>query len=310
MKEMQIVEIELKIDEILLKLARIENAMKIVPDKETTITDFHSSIEAYEKFAKEELKLEETTIENHKSVIRSFLTLSKGRINKETVKAYLDSNDSLTWKSNHLKALRKYTRNFLNLGRWIEEFRFEQTSYKPKKDLPTDEQLVLFFNELPEQATMIFLLLFNSGLRIGEILSLKLLDLDFEQNMIDASNVHKGKTKASGYSFFTYQTAKLLQDYLSDKQLFEEENIFSISARGVQQAFKTASEKLGLDINPHLLRTVFTEKCRKAGIKDDYINAFCGRTSKTVLAKHYTDYSPNSLREQYDKVEPFLILGE
>jgi len=299
-----------KLDEILLKLSRIEKAMKIVPDKEITIVDFDSSLKSYEEYAKEELKLEETTIKNHKSVIRSFLTHSKGRINKETVKDYLDSNGSLTWKSKHLKALRKYNRNFLKLGRWIEEFRFEQASYKPKKDLPTDEQLVLFFNELPEQAQMIFLLLYNSGLRIGEILSLKLSDLEFEQNMIDATNVHKGRTKSSWYSFFTSQTAEWLQNYFENNGILElDEPIFSHSARSVQQAFKTTSEILGLDINPHLLRTVFTEKCRKAGIKDDYINAFCGRTSKTVLAKHYTDYSPNALREQYDTAEPFFILG-
>lgn len=299
----------MSVDEILLKLARIEKALKIVPDKEGIITDYDSTIESYKIFARQELKLEEATIENQKFAILSFLRHSNGKINKETVKTYLDSNDSVSWKSNHLKALRRYVRDFLKLGRWIEEFHFTKASYKPKKDLPTDKQLALFFNELGHQEQIIFLLLHNSGLRIGEILSLKLSNLDFEQNMIDASDIHKGKTKSSWYSFFTSQTSEYLQGYLNENALSDPNNkIFSISVRSVQQDFKTASKKLGVNIYPHLLRTIFTEKCRKAEIKDDYINAFCGRIPKTVLAKHYTDYSPSALRQQYDKLDPILTL--
>ena len=31
------------------------------------------------------------------------------------------------------------------------------------------------------------------------------------------------------------------------------------------------------------------------------IDALCGRVSKTVLARHYTDYSPDRLKRIYDK---------
>ena len=46
-----------KLDKILASLTRLEKYHKIVPDKETIITDFEASIQSYEKFAKEELKL-------------------------------------------------------------------------------------------------------------------------------------------------------------------------------------------------------------------------------------------------------------
>jgi intergrase/recombinase len=61
-------------------------------------------------------------------------------------------------------------------------------------------------------------------------------------------------------------------------------------------------------MNPHLLRTVFAEKCATAGIADKHIDAFCGRIPQGVLAKHYTDYSPTKLREVYDKLAPHLTL--
>jgi intergrase/recombinase len=31
------------------------------------------------------------------------------------------------------------------------------------------------------------------------------------------------------------------------------------------------------------------------GVQDRYIDAFCGRVSKSVLARHYTDYSSERL---------------
>ena len=62
-------EIGEKLDHIVSELELIKKALKIVPDKEAAIIDFKSSISEYEKFAIEELKLEQITINNHKSAI-------------------------------------------------------------------------------------------------------------------------------------------------------------------------------------------------------------------------------------------------
>jgi len=64
----------------------------------------------------------------------------------------------------------------------------------------------------------------------------------------------------------------------------------------------------GISITPHLLRTVFTEKCTQARIDEKYIDAFCGRISQNIIRKHYTDYSPQAMRRHYDKVEQLLTL--
>lgn len=306
-----------KLDEILQSLKRIEKKLKITPfqDKDGTITDFDSSIIEYEKFAKSELGLEDNTLENHRSAILGFLNHCGGTITKDTVKAYLDSNNSDSWKSNQVKALRKYIRNFLKLGSWIEEFKFAKASAKIKQ-IPTDEQLARFCVSLPSyQMQIVFLILHNSGLRLGEVLSLRFKDVDLDEGMINASEIHKGETKSSWVSFITRQTADYLDNYTltddfqADESDYGNSRFFSVSARSVQQAFKEISEMLGITLNPHLLRTVFAEKCAKAGIKDKYINAFCGRVSKGILAKNYTDYSPSALRRQYDSVEPFLTLA-
>jgi len=48
------------------------------------------------------------------------------------------------------------------------------------------------------------------------------------------------------------------------------------------------------------------QKDAEAEIDKGYIDAFCGRIPKGILEKHYTDYSPEALRRQYDKLEPYL----
>lgn len=309
--------VETKLDEILQDLVQIKKKFNIVPDKEDKIDDFESSIDAYEQFALDELKLGQTTIDNQKSAIRNFLVFSNGIITKDTVMQYLDSNESDSWKSNQLKALRRYARDFLKLGNWTEDFHFKTNTKLKIKKLPSDEDVMKFFANLPTfEVQVVFLMLYSSGLRIGEILSLRLRDVEFASYCIDATKIHEGQTKHSWYSFFTDQTSDHLENYIKhthgkmelnhDYKMDSDVTLFAISKRTVQQAFQKTSELVGIEINPHLLRSIFTDKCTRAGIKDKYIDAFCGRTSKGVLAKHYTDYSVESLREQYDKVEDFL----
>lgn len=158
---------------------------------------------------------------------------------------------------------------------------------------------------------MIFLILYNSGLRIGEVLEIRESNINFGANMIDASQIHKGETKSSWISFFTNQTSEYLEHYLYSDEIDDTQNdpkLFSVSYKTVQNEFKQASEMTKININPHLLRTIFSEKCREAEIEKEYINAFCGRTSKGMLESNYTVYGPKSLRKQYDKVESHLYL--
>jgi len=296
-------------DEILQKISSdldsIKNHLKIIPNKFITITNFENIISRYEKFAVEELELSNATIKNQKSAIRGFLNHSQGIINKETVTEYLKSNDSTSWKSNQVKALRKFIRDYLQLGNWINEFEFSREKAKIKKAIPTNEQLALFCTKLDYENQMIFLILVTSGLRIGEVLSLDIDDVNFDTNMIDASKVHKSNTKSSWISFITHQVSQYVQSYT--ESLYTD-NLFPVSYKTVQENFQRVSEETGIKIKPHLLRTVFTEKCTQAGIEEKYIDAFCGRISQNVIRKHYTDYSPEAMRRHYDRVEPFLRL--
>ena len=216
-------------------------------------------------------------------------------------------NESDSWKSNQIKALRRYIRDYLKLGLWIENFEFEKLKAKIK-NIPSDEELIEFFNNLSnDQSKLLFLILHNSGLRIGEVLQITISNINFETNMIDVSNIHKGATKSSWISFVTAQSIQQISQYVKKMNLTPNSKLFTISERTAQQNFKDTSYHTDITINPHLLRTVFTEKCTIAKIPDKYIDAFCGRISDSMISKHYTDYSPTKLKEQYQKVESYLI---
>ena len=301
--------IDEKLDYIISEIGTIKKALDIIPDKFITITDTQNQINNYVTFAQIELKLSESSIKNQKSAITNFLLHSKGVINRETVTAYLKSNDSAPWRTNQTKALRRFIRDYLKCGKWIESFEFEKTKAKIK-NIPTDEELIEFFNELSnDQTKLLFLILHNSGLRIGEVLHITVSDIDFNSNMIDVSNAHQGTTKSSWISFVTSQTIQQIHEYIKRTNLQIDSKLFTISERSAQQHFKDISELTDIMINPHLLRTVFTEKCTIAKIPDKYINAFCGRVSDDMISKHYTDYSPTKLKDQYKKVEPHLTFS-
>jgi hypothetical protein len=126
--------------------------------------------------------------------------------------------------------------------------------------------------------------------------------LNFQINSIDASHIHEGSTKHSWVSFFTVQVSQYLKNHIQQKVLDPEDYLFSVDTRTIQNRFKTVSEQIGIVLTPHMLRSVFTEKCTISKIPDKYIDAFCGRISPGIIAKHYTDYSPEKLRLQYNMV--------
>jgi intergrase/recombinase len=67
--------------------------------------------------------------------------------------------------------------------------------------------------------------------------------------------------------------------------------------------WKTAQVKTGLNITPKDLRDWFCMEMTNLGVPDRYIDAFCGRVPKTILGRHYTDYSPKKLKDVYDRAD-------
>jgi intergrase/recombinase len=74
-----------------------------------------------------------------------------------------------------------------------------------------------------------------------------------------------------------------------------------MARRKLIKLWGSTRSKTGLNMTPQRLREWFCVEMSEVGVQDRYIDAFCGRTPKSVLARHYTDYSPERLKRIYDR---------
>ena len=79
--------------------------------------------------------------------------------------------------------------------------------------------------------------------------------------------------------------------------------LFPISRVTFKAHWKIAIEKTGIYITPQKLRYWFCSEMGQLGIQDRYVDAFCGRVPKSILARHYSDFKPESLKRIYEKAD-------
>jgi integrase len=167
----------------------------------------------------------------------------------------------------------------------------------------TKEQIWTFYNALEtSKEKALFLLYASSGLRRQEILTLTFDDVDFKKRMITPNN-HLGETKKSWVSFYNEEAEQMLNQYLSEKKPSRSKRIFPMQRYENVELWKTAREKTGIHITPQKLRQWFCQEMINQGVSETYVDAFCGRVPRTVLARHYADFSTEKLNEIYVKLE-------
>jgi site-specific recombinase XerD len=263
-------------------------------------------LEAFKDFCKIDLNLTESTCYLHARLIRKFLqTINKDprTATRFELRQYLmqikDANATSTYK-NVLSSLKRFYRDFLGMKDMVNSFRFPSLAFKPIR-VPTREELKTYFHALDcTRDRALFLIYASSGLRNSEVLSLdRFKDVDFEKRMI-IPRKRENHSKHVWISYFNEETEKELQTYL---QTFKSSNrrLFPISKRHVLRIFKKARKKTGIKITPQKLRDWFCSEMGSLGVPDRYVDAFCGRVPKSVLARHYTDFSPEKLKRIYDK---------
>jgi len=109
-----------------------------------------------------------------------------------------------------------------------------------------------------------------------------------------------GATKRRWVSFYNVESEEAMKEYLATG----EDNLpklFRISDHTFVRIWKAAYEKTGVKVTPQVLREWFCDEMGRLGVPDRYVDAFCGRAPKAVLARRYSDFSPEKLKEIYDK---------
>jgi len=271
----------------------------------TGINDFSNVIKSFEKFCIVDRQLLKSTIVIHRTFVKAFIrNLNKPleNITDSDVREFLlryNGKSPYTY-ANALKAMKIFVGDFLKKKNIVESFRFPSIPYKMKK-IPSKEELDRFYSKLRTiREKVMFKMFLTTGLRKSELLELKLGDIDFEKRMIRPSK--STRTKTQGLTFYTQEVELELKKYLSTRKgLTPDSKVFNIGRAKLGDTFTKASRESGIHLTPQMLREWFCSEMLSKGVQEVYVDAFCGRVPKSVLARHYTDFSPDRLKEIYDK---------
>jgi integrase/recombinase XerD len=144
----------------------------------------------------------------------------------------------------------------------------------------------------------------TTGLRRSEALSLRKEDVDFGKRAVIPRKT-ESRTKRTWVSFFNEETKVVLKEFL-ESRTDDDPRLFK-THRNDHLIFRAARDETGLQITPQVLREFFACEMGRLNVPDRYVDAFCGRVPHSVLARHYTDFSADRMKEIYDKADPTIL---
>jgi site-specific recombinase XerD len=262
-------------------------------------------------FCRVDLRLADNTAKEYRRHMRRFLETTKkpaGSVTAEDVREVLKplTNGSANTYGNVLKPLKIFFRDFMKMPEVIESFKFRKAPLMPVT-VPSKEQLRRFYSALRAPiAKALFLMYAATGLRKMEQLSLRKDGIDWDKRMMVPRN-HSGETKRSWATFFNGEAEQALKEYLATRK-DDSPKLFRISPQNFIDIWKYASQESGVKVTPQVLREWFCDEMGRLNVPDRYVDAFCGRVPNSVLAKRYSDFAPEKLKEVYDKAN-LTVLG-
>jgi integrase len=257
-----------------------------------------SQIPDFKDFCLIDLQLMKSTTRRYVADIKHFLTFTKENNTphpRKLIRSYLKTvpNDG-----NALRAIKAYCK-FIGREHLAKTFRFPQRV--PKIRSITKHDLQKIYSALQnweERASFLFYA--SSGLRKMEILSLRKNDIDRKQRIIIPKNHRNSQTKQSYISFYNEEAEYALNQYEQTRSKLSK-RVFSMNHKRFCKMWREAREKTGIKISCQDLRFWFSNEMGLLGVGDRFINAYCGRVSKSIISQHYTDFSIHNLKKIYDQ---------
>jgi integrase/recombinase XerD len=151
-------------------------------------------------------------------------------------------------------------------------------------------------------------LAYSAGLRVGELASLRVSDVDPARGVI---LVHCGKGRKDRYTILAIRTKRLLETYLDLYQpknwLFEGQDGGHLAPRTIQEVFYRAKDAAGIakDVSIHSLRHSFATHLLEDGTDIRYIQELLGHANAktTQIYTHIAKKDFLRIRSPYDRSE-------
>jgi integrase/recombinase XerC len=221
-----------------------------------------------------------------------------------------------------LSAVRGYFRWLIRTGKRGDDPSANIRNLKTPKALPSFlwEREMAVFAELPEKEGILWplrdkaliLVMYSGGLRISELVSLSIEDLDddFQGGRVI------GKGDKERFVFFSEEAAEALKDYMparssriktesSTNALFINRRGGAISIPGVRWIIGKYGDRSGLGkhVHPHALRHSFATHLVNSGCDVRLVQELLGHASISTTQR-YTHVDMEHLKQAYRKAHP------
>ncbi len=274
---------------------------------------------------------EDTTIKNYEIDLLQFAEFLKAhnlnylKLKKDDVRSYLKYLDSLNYKnssiSRHLSALRSFYAYLVNQNIVKTNIFRNISSPKKEKKLPNflqyGELLKMFDvtskdDPLSIRNYLIIETLYDTGLRVSELVNLKLKDINMAQKEI----IVLGKGNKERVVYFGDYEIESLNRYLKESRPFllndkKNEYLFlnhlgnKLTDRGVRLIIDNIIKEAALKhkISPHTLRHTFATHLLNEGADLKSVQELLGHASLSTT-QIYTHVSNERLRSVYLNAHP------
>src|SRR5690554_1073736 len=165
------------------------------------------------------------------------------------------------------------------------------------------QRLFNSFTNLKHKA--IFTLCYSAGLRLSEILNIKISDIDSDRMQI---RIEQAKGKKDRYSILSPKVLDLLRSYVSEYRpevyLFEGQNGGKYSSSSVQQLMRAHRKKANINkkATPHTLRHSFATHLLDNGTDIRFIQELLGHKHISTT-QIYTHVSSRTLKDIKSPIE-------
>jgi integrase/recombinase XerD len=263
-----------------------------------------------------ELRYSEQTIKSYRGHFEEFINyyhrFELDRIDEKQIKSYLrylvmERKVSISHQNQAINAIKFYYERILGGQRkvyYIDRPRREKT-------LPTvlsEEEIISILNSIDNiKHKAIIMTIYSAGLRISEVIGLKIKDIDSKRMQI---RVEQGKGKKDRYTLLSGKALEVLRAYFKVYKpkiwLFEGQGGEQYAGRSIQNILKTAVSQTDIKkrVTVHTLRHSFATHLLENGTDLRYIQHLLGHESSrtTEVYTHITTKGFEQIKSPLDKL--------
>jgi site-specific recombinase XerD len=267
-------------------------------------------------FDEHKTRFSSETIRSYKIALTQFYSFCEKNYDEVEAKdirkwlAYLEET-GLKARSIHLKlsALKSFYKYCMEEN--ITKKNPSSTVKTPKKDdsLPyyLSKRQVALLQELtkedPRDRTIVETL-YATGVRVSELLQIKLEDIKWDSRQIW---IREGKGNKERFVLFTHDCAERLKTYLQQRKresvyLFPNNRGGHLSRVFVEKRFQEFTEALGFKVVPHTMRHTFAAHLAEKNMPQSYIQELLGHVDINST-RIYTRLMDTARKKQYDRYQ-------